>query len=174
MLAEAKKLAVEKHIGNVTWIKGESSMLPALSDRIGDIDLTVMGKSFFWMDRERTLLDLYSLTNPGGGVAVIDDGHPVEGSSAPWRDLIWVVIRRWLGEERRAGVDRVYAHPKEEHALILKRSPFRDYETVVIPVTRTSTLDELVGGLFSASYCSPPVLGDLKDGFEADLRKELL
>ena len=174
MLAEGKRLAGAQNVDNIDWLTGESGQLSAFSDRIGDLDLTVMGRSFHWMDREQTLRDLYCMTKPGGGVAVIDDSGPAGGKPAPWRELTWEVIREWLGEERRSGVNRVYSHPKEEHGKILRQSSFRDYESVQIPVERTSTLDEVIGGLFSTSHCAPPVLGDLKDGFEADLRKRLL
>lgn len=177
MLAEARRLAAEKRTHNITWLSGESGLLLSMAGKIGIVRLTVMGRSLHWMDRARTLRDLYTLTDEGGGVAVIDSEEPKDtpdNRKPSWRDLIWEVSRRWLGEERRAGPDGVYSHSREEHGKLLQDSPFRDFEVVRIPIEGTRTLDEVIGYLYSTSHCSPAVLGNLKDDFEADLRRELL
>ena len=174
MLAEARRLAAERGIENIVFIPGESGDLPALAGRIGPVDLTVMGRSFHWMDRDRTLRVLYGMTVPGGGVALLADdaNHPHTRTS--WRDIMAETTKRWLGEERRAGTTGTYTHPEEHHEIILGRSAFTETGKTHIEAARTWTVDEIIGYLYSTSSTSVPVLGDKKEAFEADLRERLL
>ncbi len=189
MLAEARRLAKERGIGNIEFTLAESRDLPALAGRIGPVDLTVMGRSFHWMDGQQTLHDLYAMTAPGGGVALLADSNVttprdgaaiLTGGSAPvpeqpvWRRLIREISLKWLGEERKAGTNGTYAHPKRHHPEVVTNSEFTGTELVHLAYRRTWTLDEIVGYLYSTSSHSVPVLGDRKEPFEAELRERLL
>lgn len=173
MLAEGRQAARDLRLSNIDWLRGESGELRHFSFRIGSISLTVMGRSFHWMDREQTLKDLYSTTGTGGGIAVITDSGPKDGVWAPWREIIWHTIKKWLGEERRAGTNGTYTHPEKHHEAIVRESAFQDPEEAYIDFERTWTLDEIVGYLYSASATSVPVLGEKKEPFEAELRERL-
>ncbi len=72
---------------------------------------------------------------------------------------------------RRAGsgVRRVF----ERFEDVFARSPFPNLEVYYLLMHRTVTTDEVVGYLYSTSFCSPAVLGDKQAGFEADLRHTL-
>jgi len=173
MLAEGRQAARHQHLSNIEWLPGESGMLPHLAISIGRINLTVMGRSFHWMDRKQTLRDLYSITESGGGIALLGDSGPKDGAWTPWREIIWDTVKRWLGEERKAGTGGTYAHPDRHHQSIVRESVFRDVEVVRIDLERTWTLDEIVGYLYSTSSTSVPVLGEKKEPFEAELRERL-
>jgi ubiquinone/menaquinone biosynthesis C-methylase UbiE len=174
MLAEARRLTGEGRIENIEFITAESADLPALAGRLGTVDLTVMGRSFHWMDRDQTLRDLYKMTVPGGGVALLADNanHPLTRTS--WRDIMAETTERWLGKERRAGTTGTYTHPEEPHEVILGRSAFTEMAKAHIEASRTWTVDEIIGYLYSTSSTSAPVLGDKKEASEADLRERLL
>ena len=47
-------------------------------------------------------------------------------------------------------------------------------ETRYYPVDSVRTLDEVVGLVYSMSFASPALFGDLKEEFEAELRAELI
>jgi ubiquinone/menaquinone biosynthesis C-methylase UbiE len=173
MLDEGRRAARELHLSNIDWLCGESGMLAELAARIGCISLTVMGRSFHWMNREQTLRDLYSMTGTGGGIAVITDSGPKDRVWAPWREIIWDTVKKWLGEERRAGTNGTYTHPEKHHQRMLQESHFQNMEIAHIDIERNWTLDELVGYLYSASATSVPVLGNKKGPFEAELRERL-
>jgi ubiquinone/menaquinone biosynthesis C-methylase UbiE len=162
MLEEAKSLAAAKGIKNIHWLLGDSKNLSSISDSIGKIDLTVIARAFHWMDKEQVLRDLYSLTEPGGGVAIIGDSELRAGLKTPWKEVINQVIRRCLGEERKAGTEGTYSHPTKRFEDFLKKSAYRNLETVTIQLERIWTVDQIVGYLFSTSYCSLPVLGNKK------------
>jgi ubiquinone/menaquinone biosynthesis C-methylase UbiE len=188
MLAEGRRLAQERGLTNIEWIQGQSRGLPSLRQRVGRVNLTVMGRSFHWMDRRRTLRDLYAMTVPGGGIALLADSdvttlpdgvatlaasNAIIPEQPAWRRLIRETTRKWLGEERKAGVSGTYAHPKKHHQEVVADSEFTGMELVHLQYQRTWTVDEIIGYLYSTSSHSIPVLGEKKDAFEADLRQRL-
>ncbi len=188
MLAEARRLAKERGIGNIEFILAESNDLPELAEHIGLVDLTVMGRSFHWMDGRRTLHDLYGMTAPGGGVALLADSNMatspegaaiLSGSAAmvsqppAWQRAIWETTRRWLGEKRKAGRDGSYSHPEKHHQEVVAESEFYGTEVVHLTYQRTWTIDEIIGYLYSTSSHSIPVLGGKKEAFEVELRERL-
>src|SRR6266540_3421831 len=83
-----------------------------------------------------------------------------------------VVVKRWLGDRRRAG-SAFYDVAPERHEDSVRRSPFVDMEVHAISGRADWTVDELIGSLYSTSYASPYVLGDKREGFEEDLRASL-
>jgi hypothetical protein len=40
--------------------------------------------------------------------------------------------------------------------------------------TLSSSLDEVIGNLYSTSFVNPSILGESKEAFEADLKEELV
>jgi ubiquinone/menaquinone biosynthesis C-methylase UbiE len=173
MLEETGALAAAGGIQNIRWIPGESGDLPQMAAAIGEIDLTVIARAFHWMDREQTLKDLYPLTRPGGGAAVISDSGPRDGMKLPWKEVIDRAVKCWLGEVRKAGTQGAYSHPTKRFDAYLKESAFRNLETALIQVERTWNLDQIIGYLYSTSSSSIPVLGNKKAPFEAEVRAGL-
>jgi ubiquinone/menaquinone biosynthesis C-methylase UbiE len=174
MLDEGRQLAVIKGIHNIEWIESESSNLPHLLPHIGEVTLTVMARSFHWMYREQTLRDLYGMTRPSGGIAIINDSWPGDGSSLPWKDIINQTVIRWLGKERKAGTDGTYSHPAKRFEEVIRESAFQNLEIANHQTERWWSLDQIIGYLYSTSFSSLPLLGDKKEAFETDLRARLL
>jgi ubiquinone/menaquinone biosynthesis C-methylase UbiE len=174
MLREGKLAAAYRGISNVIWMKGESGDLPRLTKKIGNINFTVIARAFHWMNREQTLHDLFKITVPGGGVAVISDSGPYHRAMIPWKETIQQTVKKWLGEERKAGTEGTFSHTKKRFETYLKESEFGNYEEATCVIERSWSLDEIIGYMYSTSSASPPVLGDKKDAFEADLRERLL
>lgn len=174
MLEEGRASARIANITNITWLVGESRKLKEMAEKIGEVELTVMGKSFHWMDRAQTLQDLYRLTRHGGGIAIIADSQPRFHPEVPWINAIDETVKRWLGEERKAGTKGAFAPLAKRHDEIVRESEFQNLEILETKQIRQWTLDTIIGYLYSASPTSLPVLGDKKEPFEADLRKRLM
>lgn len=173
MLAEAKSAAAAKRITNVRWIVAGSDDLDGLRDQIGPVRLATMGSSFHWMAQDKTLLDLFGMVQPGGGIVISSSTFGLWSGSMPWQQVVQAVIQRWLGELRRAGIG-TYQEPSERFETIIARSPFAQMETYHLPRTRTLEVEQIIGLLYSTSFCSPAILGERRIGFEHDLRASLL
>ncbi len=174
MLAEGRRLALEAGCSGIEWLAGGSEELRSLAGRLRPLRLVTMGASFHWMDRDATLAVLADLVEPGGGLVFAWEGSGRRDAAAlnPWWEVALAVVRRWLGETRRAG-SGVYAVSDELHETALARSRFRRFETWALDLERWRDIDSVVGLLYSSSYASPLVLGDKKAAFEADLRATL-
>jgi ubiquinone/menaquinone biosynthesis C-methylase UbiE len=179
MLREGKSLASERGITNINWNRGESADLSRMSSVIGEVDLTVIARAFHWMDRAQTLRDLYAITKPGGGLAIMSDNGPRYDpsnklkSSSKWKSAIDDAVRCWLGDIRKAGTKGTFTHPYKKFETYVEESRFRDLETVRIETKRKWTIDGIIGYLYSTSSSSIPVLEDKKEPFEADIRRRL-
>ncbi|MDR3078484.1 MAG: class I SAM-dependent methyltransferase [Rickettsiales bacterium] len=171
MLEEGKKLAGERGLTNIEWLLGQDRDVPALAR--SKVRLTTIGRAFHWMDREQLLEDLYPLTREGGGVAIVGDSK-FGGKDREWETARNGVIEKYLGSERRAGIGGTYSHPTKLHEEVLRESKFRDIRLKSFSFSRTWTLDQVLGYCYSTSFCSLALLGDRRELFEEDLRRELL
>jgi len=173
MLKEARALASVKKITNIIWLPGEAKNLKSMASEIGEIDITVIARAFHWMDRTQTLHDLYQITRPEGGQAIIADSGLLYQPTTPWKEIIDETVKLWIGEERKAGTTGTYTHPGKHHQEILEKSDFKNVELAEIQTERTWSIDQIIGYIYSTSSTSLPVLGDKKEPFEEDLRNRL-
>jgi len=175
MLQEGKLLAARRKIENIEWLLGESAKLMTMASDIGEIDMTTIGRAFHWMDKQQTLRDLFSITRPFGGIAIIGDNGPRDDPpDNTWKTIINKTVRSWLGENRKAGTKGIYIHSGERFETVLGESQFHNLESVKFMTTRIWTIDQIIGYLYSTSSSSIPVLQDKKEPFEKDLRSRLL
>ena len=173
MIEEGKNQAEIHKVKNIVWLEGGSADLPDMKASLGSFKLVTMGTSFHWMDREKTLDELYEIITDGGGVVIVGNTSIWTRVPNNWQTAAREVIKKWLGEERRAG-SGVYEPVPRRHEEFIEESRFGRIETWQHHWVRSSTLDEVVGNLYSTSMANPFVLGDKKDAFEKDLREVLL
>ena len=171
MLNEGRRSAIDKDIENIRWIQAGSDHLESIRPDLADLQLVVMASSFHWMDRKDVLLRLHSMIDHGGGIAIT--GYPsLWNAESYWQAAVRSVIQRHVGTERRAGSGH-FKEPRARHEAIVAQSAFRRQERAVFQVARTWTIEQIVGHLFSTSFCSPQVLGERRTEFERDLRRTL-
>lgn len=81
MLTEASRLATERGIGNVTWVRGEAAALPLLAS---SFDLyTVRAAPHHFLNLEAALREAARVLKPGGRACFVDCSPP-----AAARDLL--------------------------------------------------------------------------------------
>lgn len=168
MLQEAESCATDVGITNICWQKGGSSHLHS---GLAPLRLVTMARSFHWMDRDAVLATLFDIVEIGGGVVIVAD-HSVWADERNCEVVTKKVVKKWLGERRRAG-SSYYEHPKERHEVVIARSPFRVTETFRFRYERHWTVEQVIGYCFSTSCCSVKLLGENKQAFEDDLRTAL-
>jgi hypothetical protein len=167
MLRIAQRAARDNGIGNVRFLNLKTEDLPSA---IAPLRLATFGASFHWMDRVFVANRLHGLMEPAGGLVAIAPSSFWRGRE-PWQQVVIGTIRDWLGEERRAGTALFKAAPL--HQECLAQTPFADIKVIEIHKTHSWTADNIVGYLYSTSFASKAVLGNLRQGFEDDLRGRL-
>jgi len=168
MLAEGKIQAEKSGAKNIRWIEGGSEDLAEMEYVLGRFQLVVLGTAFHWMNQEKTLDDLYEILHDGGGIVIASiDGEFFKQS------VIVQVVKKWLGEERRAG-SGVYKPTTGRFEEVISESKFHRMVSWQYPLVFTNDIDGIVGNVYSTSIANPNILGDKKDAFEKDLRDALL
>ena len=70
MLFEGKILAEKSRVSNIKWLEGGSADLIDMKCELGKFRLAVVGTAFHWMNREKTLDDLFEMLNDGGSIVI--------------------------------------------------------------------------------------------------------
>jgi ubiquinone/menaquinone biosynthesis C-methylase UbiE len=168
MLAEGKIMAEKSRVSNIKWLEGGSADLIDMKCELGKFRLAVAGTAFHWMNREKTLDDLFEMLEDGGSIVIANLDNPIFK-----KPEIVQVVKKWLGEERRAG-SGLYQPPAKRHEDVIKESKFHHPEFWKCPLVFNCDIDGIIGILYSSSMANPEVLGNKKDAFESDLRTTLL
>ena len=149
---------------NVRFMAGSSDDLgPAW----GRLFLTVMGRSFHWMDRPETLRRLDAMLEPAGAVVLFDDNHPNVPDNA-WRVRWREVIDRYSADDPWRG--RHYRSAWVRHEGILIDSPFCELEKISVVERRSVTTDALIDRALSMSSSSRARLGERADEMVREIR----
>lgn len=172
MIQEGKEQAKQADARNVVWIEGGSEDLPGMKQELGTFRLVAMGTSFHWMNREKILDELYGIITDDGGIVIVWNTSIWAEVSNDWQAAVKTVIKKYLGEERRAGSGYFQVLPRR-HEEFVRESKFKRMEMWSHHWTLFSSLDEVIGNLYSTSGANPYILGDKKEAFEKDLRETL-
>jgi SAM-dependent methyltransferase len=159
--------AAREASANVHWMQASSD---DLGPRFGRFFLTVMGRSFHWMDRPETLRRLDSLIEPGGAVALFDDDHPNVPDNEwrlRWRELIehYSADDPVRGRSRRPGWIR--------HEAMLLDSAFAELEKISVIERRRVATETLIDRALSMSSTSRARLGERADAMVHEMRELL-
>jgi ubiquinone/menaquinone biosynthesis C-methylase UbiE len=173
MIAEGKNQAAIQGARNIVWVEGGSEDLSTIGNTLGRFKLVTMGNSFHWMDREKILEELYEMIIGDGGIAIVGNTSIWTKTTNGWQLIVKAVISKWLGEERRAG-SGIFQVPAKRYEQNIMESQFKRMETWKHHWVVSSTLNSVVGNLYSTSYANPYVLGNKKEAFEKELRDALL
>lgn len=171
MLDYARERAAEAGVENVEWVVGSDADLRE-GDDPGPLRLTTMGRAFHWMDGRATVDHLRTVTESGGGVAILSDEEWLTHGRNDWQAEVYAVAARYVDDlpEREHPDDIEYDDPWDE---LLAERGLVDVTSETFALQREWTLDEIVGYYLSLSFCSPQVLGDERDAFETDVRERL-
>jgi SAM-dependent methyltransferase len=178
MLAEGRRFAAERGIGNITWVQARAEELPGAAP--GPYRLVTFGQSLHWTDEARVAEAVYDMLAPDGALALIVntvEGRPRPPSPGPPpipHAEIEAIVEKYLGPTRRAGQGTapVRTHRFED---ILVRTRFGAPRSVFAPgvpdVIRDS--EGVLSGYFSFSWSAPHLFGDRLEDFSAEVRELL-
>ncbi|MFE2727122.1 class I SAM-dependent methyltransferase [Kitasatospora sp. NPDC059327] len=171
MLDEGRRQADQLRIRGIEWTEGSSYALPPVKD----VCLTIIGDAFHWMvPRAATLASLDRLIVRDGAVALLSrrwHGEP----KLPWEPVLRRVRERHLGTDLAAGPSGEPSRREAgTHEQILAASPFPHTHKESTDYELRLSVDQLVAWQFSHAQTSVAALGDRREAYEADLRRELL
>jgi len=149
---------------NVAWIEASSN---DLGPRFGRFFLTVMGRSFHWMDRADTLRRLDAMIERCGAVVLFHDTHPNVPDNA-WRSAWREVMQRYAADDAM----HVRARSPEwvRHEAFLLDSAFSELEEIAVIERRRITVETLVDRALSTSSTSRARLGAKADDLTREIR----
>ncbi len=175
MVEAGRDLAEARGIRNIEWHVLPAEAIDTLGR--GPYRLVTIGNAFHWMDRARVLELLYPLVEPGGGIALAGLPGFLNMDSTdiadPLASTVARIVRKHLGEVRRAGSGTYTGDPKR-HEAYLAESRFRDVEMGTVAFAVDYDLEGIIGHLYSTSFANRRILGDRVEAFEYDLRSALL
>ena len=166
MVREARKRADATGANGIEWVVGSDAELDGLGGRFR---LVTMGRSFHWMNQERTLDAIHRLAEPNGGVAILNDAEWFTRGTRAWQDEVYALASEYIAVPERTGPVE-YDDPWDE---LVAECGFADVEVRTFESEREWAVEDVVGYVFSLSYCSPATFGDEAESFEADLRARL-
>ncbi|MFB7172474.1 class I SAM-dependent methyltransferase [Streptomyces sp. NPDC056254] len=190
MLAEGTRLAEERGLTNISWLRGDDAAVTRLC--LPRIDLCVIGRAFHRMDRRRVPADLDEVLAPRGGIAVVTSLHRPGDPRPAWLAVVEEVRDRFLGGVRVGAPAPAGRADPRGHGPVpgacqaggasdwddlverLEKSPLSRVETHQWDQTLRRTVDEVIGLQLSLPATSPAVLGDRTAAFGAELRRALL
>ncbi len=166
MLAEAEKYACQKNV-SLTLRLGSSYDLDSC---FSNFDLALMGRSFHWMDRQKTLETLFSLLSPDGAVVLFGDSH-LKIPENRWTTRYEALLKPYAEKDS-------YSHCSNDpswlsHEAVLLRSSFRALERFSVIERIQTPTERLVDRALSMSSTSPERLGDQLPTFIGELRQIL-
>jgi SAM-dependent methyltransferase len=175
MLAEAARLAAERSLANVRWVRMRAEELPG---DLPPVDVATFAQSFHWMDRPRVAAAVRGMLAPGGALvhvgATTHEGIEPDGDlpfPRPPRDAVTELVRRYLGPVRRAGQGVLPEGTSGGEDDVLRAAGFTGPQRVEVPgrvVTRS--VDEVASSIYSLSSGAPHLFGARLAEFDAELR----
>jgi SAM-dependent methyltransferase len=144
-----------------------------LGPSFGKFRMVTMGRSFHWMDRDATLRALDALIEPGGAIVLFDErGH--RSAQNAWKPIWDRVVGKYSPPDEWSAHLHRLSPDWEQHEIVLARSAFNRLDTLTHRHTRSTTLDEFIGRVYSMSTSSIEKMGEKRAAFEAEFRTEML
>lgn len=150
MVGRGRAAAAERGLGNVTWVVGADSDMPALGALLGERSLgaITIGQALHWMDAAQLFRVVRPLVRPGGGLAVIVNGRPVWLQDSGWSRALRELLEQWRGKK----LTRTFGSDDQDRAAYranLVEAGFAVHERSV-EYSDTMDLEQVVGNVFSA------------------------
>ncbi|HVU25605.1 MAG TPA: class I SAM-dependent methyltransferase [Opitutus sp.] len=171
MIAVGKREAARCGVENIRWLAGRAEELAAPD---GTFELVTIGAAFHRLDQPAVAAHAMRWLQPGGCLVTLGCYELMAGTET-WQRIAMDVVRRWVARVRAERQPAPAPAGGPEHdERVLRAAGFAAVASYPFVERREWTVDAVVGNLYSMSFCSRRVLGELAQGFEAELRGALL
>jgi SAM-dependent methyltransferase len=173
MLQRARRAAAELGLTNVSWMVGADTDMPAVGALLGEgqVGAVTIGQALHWMNHDDLFAALVPLVREGGGVAVVTNGVPLWLQDAGWSRALRECLQQWLGQPLTAacGTDE---HSQQRYRDALSAAGF-EVTSVAVDYKAGLTLDQIVGGIYSAMPVDRLPASDQRPLFAEQVRRAL-
>jgi len=170
MLRRGRQAARDAGISNVSWLLGADTDVPAMRGLLGERSVAALtiGQALHWMRYEELFRVAVPLVRPGGGVAVISNGTPLWLQESTWSRGLREFLERWLGTRLTSpcGTDE---QSRRRYRAALELSGF-EVSAVAVDYVAELSLDQIVGGIYSATPADRLPAPDLRPAFIEQVR----
>jgi SAM-dependent methyltransferase len=170
MLREAERLAHERKVHNVRWIRAGSSDLLEMEPQLGHVDLVTIGTAFHFMEPHATLGAMTRIVPPGGAVAIAYNGTPMWLHEDLWAQTLRRVLESRLGQVPDLDVA---AEGLRSGELTMREVGYTSIERWEHTYESVIDTDFIVGHIFSA-LSTEQILPNRRPDFEKQLRQEIV
>jgi len=173
MLSRARHEATANGKGNISWLLGTDAELPHLTALLGEraIAAITVGQALHWMDHETLFRAAGPLLRTGGGIAVLTNGSPLWLQPVPWSRALKATLEQWLDTKLS------YACGTDQEAQVRYARALGDagYDVVRESVDYDDdlTLDQIIGGVFSAASGDRVATPDQRETLADEIRRTL-
>jgi ubiquinone/menaquinone biosynthesis C-methylase UbiE len=172
MLVLARRAAGERGVANVSWVLGADHDLPSLGRLVAKpVGALSIATAIHWMDRDTLFAAARSLLRPGGGIVVVTNGTPLWLQDADWPRTLRECLEQWLGR-RLTSACQTDEDGRRHNARALSAAGYRVEESTV-DYDATLTVDDVVGGVYSAMSADRLPPPHQRDQFAARIRDAL-
>ena len=169
MLAHAEAAAIDC-AGELRWILGTAADLPGIAAQHNGVGAITLANAIHLVDRQRLFLDAPGALRPGGGLTIIANGTPLWLQDTAWSGALRAYLESWTGQRltNHCGTD------DDTRAAYREELSALGYGVTEVRVAYSGilTMDEIVGGVFSAMSDRVPAIED-RSRFAAELSDAL-
>ncbi|MFI7157623.1 class I SAM-dependent methyltransferase [Micromonospora chalcea] len=173
MLAIARRAALDQGTANTTWVLGSDSDVSALSRLLGGgtVGALTVAVAIHFMDRDALFKAARPLLRSGGGIAVVTNGEPLWMQDTEWSIALRGCLERMVGHPV-TGRCQTDEDGRRRNREALVGAGYR-YEETSVRYDAPLTVDDMVGGVFSAMSAERLPTLHQRAGFAADVRDAL-
>lgn len=170
MLRYAKAAERDSGASNVEWMLGSAEEVAAICANYRGVAAITLANAIHLVDRERLFSEARTVLPRGRALAIIANGTPLWLQDAAWSRALYGFLERWLGLSltSHCGTDD---DTRTIYGTELSAAGY-DVADVRVDYTGTLTLDQIVGGVFSAMSDRLPAAAD-RDRFATELRRAM-
>ena len=161
---EAKRLGLT----NVAWSVGRAEDVAAPKE---SFDLIIIGDAFHRLDQTTVIEHARTWLKPHAPIAILGS-HDLLSGSEEWHAIVKAVVGRWT-QRPPVYIPATQTGP-EYCERLLTRAGFVDVSSFAFAMPYVWTSPDIIGHLYSTSFCSKAALGANVARFTADLEDALL
>src|SRR5205814_285629 len=170
MLVLARRTAQEQGVTNASWLLGADTDVSTLGRLVGDrrVGAVTIALAIHWMDRDTLFRAIGPLLRPGGGIAVVTNGTPLWLQDSEWSRILRQCLEQWTGK-RLTGTCQTDDAGRQLNQEALTSAGYRVVDSFV-DYRAEVTVEQLVGGVFSAMSANQPHSTASREEFAAQVR----